>query len=67
MAEGNSNYGENIVLWDQLFGTYFNPDRPSSTDIGSSGKVSRSFVGQLVQPFSKSGARQILGRKPSGD
>ncbi|OOG65863.1 sterol desaturase [Sinorhizobium sp. A49] len=67
LAEGNSNYGENIVLWDQLFGTYFNPDRPSSTDIGITGKVSRSFIGQLVQPFSKSGARQILGRKPSAD
>ncbi|WP_414735968.1 hypothetical protein [Ensifer adhaerens] len=55
------------MLWDQLFGTYFNPDRPSSADIGIIGKVSRSFIGQLVQPFLKSGRRQILGRKPSAD
>lgn len=54
------------MLWDQLFGTYFNPDRPSSTDIGIIGKVSRSFIGQLVQPL-KSGRQQILGRKPSAD
>lgn len=67
LAEGNSNYGENIVLWDHVFGTYFNPDRPSSTDIGITGKVSRSLLGQLVQPFSRSGVRQILGRKPGVD
>lgn len=64
LAEGNTNYGENLVLWDQIFGTYFNPPRPSSIDIGISGRVSESFLGQLVQPFSAKGARQILGRKP---
>lgn len=53
LAEGNTNYGENLVLWDQLFGTYFNPDRchlPSN--IGISGRVADSFIGQLLQPFS---------------
>lgn len=64
LAEGNTNYGENLVIWDQVFGTYFNPPRPSSIDIGISGRVARGFWGQLVQPFSARGYRQIMGRKP---
>lgn len=64
LAEGNTNYGENLVLWDQLLGTYFNPPRASSVDIGISGRFAQGFVAQLKQPFSKKGARQILGPKP---
>ncbi|PZM16188.1 sterol desaturase family protein [Rhizobium tubonense] len=64
LAEGNTNYGENLVLWDQVFGTYFNPPRPSSVDIGISGRVAKGFLAQLAQPFSAKGARQILGRAP---
>lgn len=64
LAEGNTNYGENLVLWDQVFSTYFNPSRPSSIDIGISGRISEGFWAQLSQPFSAKGARQILGRAP---
>jgi sterol desaturase/sphingolipid hydroxylase (fatty acid hydroxylase superfamily) len=64
LREGNTNYGENVVLFDQLFGTYFNPDRPSSTDIGIKGQIAPGFVRQLAQPFTKDGVRQILGRHP---
>jgi sterol desaturase/sphingolipid hydroxylase (fatty acid hydroxylase superfamily) len=63
LAEGNTNYGENLVLWDQIFGTYFKPDRRPPTDIGISGRVADGFIGQLLQPFSASGARKILGRR----
>ncbi|WP_337269949.1 sterol desaturase family protein [Oryzifoliimicrobium ureilyticus] len=65
LAEGNTNYGENLVLWDQLLGTYYNPPRQSSTDIGITGRVASGFWGQLVQPFSVKGYRQIIGRKPN--
>ncbi|MGE6741671.1 sterol desaturase family protein [Allorhizobium pseudoryzae] len=64
IAEGNTNYGENLILWDQIFGTYFNPPRAPSTDIGITGRVAPGFFGQLVQPFSRKGARQILGKAP---
>ncbi|EPE94998.1 hypothetical protein RGCCGE502_27773 (plasmid) [Rhizobium grahamii CCGE 502] len=63
LAEGNTNYGENLVLWDQIFGTYFNPARRPPADIGISGRVAEGFIGQLVQPFSAKGFRQILGRR----
>lgn len=64
LSEGNTNYGENLVLWDQIFGTYYNPPRPSSVNIGISGRVSKSFLGQLAQPFSTKGFREIMGRRP---
>jgi len=64
LREGNTNYGENVVLFDQLFGSYFNPDRPSSTDIGIKGQIASGFVSQLAQPFTKDGVRQILGLQP---
>ncbi|WP_088693967.1 MULTISPECIES: sterol desaturase family protein [unclassified Rhizobium] len=65
LAEGNTNYGENLVLWDQLFGTYFNPARRPPAEIGISGRIAEGFLAQLVQPFSAKGFRQILGRKPA--
>lgn len=63
LAEGNTNYGENLVLWDQIFGTYFNPARRPPADIGISGRIADGFLAQLLQPFSANGFRQILGRK----
>lgn len=67
LEEGNTNYCENLVLWDQLFGTYHNPPRPSPVDIGISGKIAKGFLAQFAQPFSAKGARQILGRAPKKD
>jgi len=64
LAEGNTNYGENLVIWDQLLGTFYNPPRASSTDIGITGKVAKGFLAQLAQPFSKKGRKEIIGKKP---
>ncbi|MGV2107860.1 sterol desaturase family protein [Agrobacterium vitis] len=64
LREGNTNYGENLVLFDQIFGTYYNPEHGPSTNIGISGTVAKGFVGQLVQPFTVKGQRQILGARP---
>ena len=64
LAEGNRNYGENLVLWDQLFGTWFNPPRRPPADIGIHGQVAPRFLAQLAQPFTASGVRQIMGMPP---
>lgn len=65
-AEGNRNYGENFVLWDQLFGTYLNPPRRPPADIGIDGTIAKGFLLQLAQPFSSSGVRAIMGDAPPG-
>jgi sterol desaturase/sphingolipid hydroxylase (fatty acid hydroxylase superfamily) len=60
-AEGNRNYGENFVLWDQVFRTYFNPKRRPPADIGIDGTIAKGFLRQLAQPFSAVGVRAIAG------
>lgn len=51
-AEGNTNFGENLMLFDQIFGTFFWPaHRRPPADIGIDGPMPDNFLGQLAQPF----------------
>lgn len=49
--EGNRNYGENLMLWDCLFGTYFNPPGRPPVDIGIDEDMPPGFLQQLTHPF----------------
>lgn len=53
LAEGNRNYGENLMLFDQLFGTYFNPPRRPPVEIGIAAAMPPTFWGQLAIPFTR--------------
>ena len=53
IAEGNNNYGENLMLFDQLFGTFFLPARRPPADIGINHPMPTTFVAQLKAPFTK--------------
>jgi hypothetical protein len=55
------------MVWDHVFGTYLNPVKASPDRLGISGKVAPDFLGQIAQPFSRKGARQILGRQTVND
>lgn len=50
-AEGDKNYGENLMLFDHLFGSYFHADRRPPMRIGIKGPMPAQFLGQLVAPF----------------
>lgn len=51
LAEGNKNYGENLMLFDLLCGThYYRPYRPSA-HIGIDQPMPESFLAQLKHPF----------------
>jgi sterol desaturase/sphingolipid hydroxylase (fatty acid hydroxylase superfamily) len=52
-AEGNKNYGENLMLFDQLFGSYFNSARRPPADIGINHPMPPTFWGQLKVPFTR--------------
>jgi ornithine lipid hydroxylase len=68
LDEGNQNYGENIVIWDLLLGTYYNPRRRPPADIGIQGQIAPSFFSQFLQPFTAKGFREILGSDlPAGE
>ncbi len=52
MPEGNSNYGENIAIWDQVFQSWFLPaTRRPPKDIGIKEPMPRNFLGQILFPF----------------
>lgn len=61
LAEGNKNYGENTVIWDLLFGTYFNAERRPPVNIGIPGTIAKTFLQQITQPFSQKGQKEIFG------
>lgn len=51
VAEGNNNYGQNVMLWDQIFGTYYSrPDSELGT-IGIKEHMPARFFDQLLAPF----------------
>lgn len=52
LREGNKNYGENLMVWDLVFGTYFDDSkRQPPVAIGIKDAMPRGFWAQLVQPF----------------
>ena len=54
LEEANRNFGNNIIVWDLVFGTYFNPkDRDASEDIGLADlpHFPQDYLGQLASPF----------------
>lgn len=53
VREGNKNYGENFMIWDHIFGTWFNPNRRPPSNIGISEAVPAKFIDQLIWPFKK--------------
>ena len=50
-AEGNRNYGENLMLWDMLFGTFLYKRQADIGDIGIREFMPSRFLDQLVAPF----------------
>jgi sterol desaturase/sphingolipid hydroxylase (fatty acid hydroxylase superfamily) len=54
LEEANSNYGQNLIVWDVVFGTRFLPkDREPPEDIGIAGLPAfpMDYLGQLLSPL----------------
>lgn len=54
LAEANANYGNNIILFDLIFGTFFWPrDRDASATVGlhDMDAFPQDYVGQLASPW----------------
>lgn len=51
-AESNRNYGNNLIVWDLLFGTFFLPRDRAVGDLGLINRdYPQGFLGQLRGPF----------------
>jgi sterol desaturase/sphingolipid hydroxylase (fatty acid hydroxylase superfamily) len=58
LREGNKNYGENLMVWDHVFGTFYNTrDHRPPEKIGISEPMPPGFLAQLAWPF-KAGRNQ---------
>lgn len=60
IQESNNNYGNNLIIFDRLFGTYFHPERqmkPKPKKLGELGLLNpnypKNYLGQLIAPFKK--------------
>jgi sterol desaturase/sphingolipid hydroxylase (fatty acid hydroxylase superfamily) len=51
LHEANRNFSENVMLWDMLFGTYYNPGHRPPVDIGINEYMPPGFWAQLGWPF----------------
>lgn len=60
IEEGNKNYGENLMVWDQVFGTYYNPNRRPPVNIGIKEFMPARFGHQLLWPFLNQARRQKI-------
>ena len=51
-VEANRNYGNNIIIWDILFGTYFLPKNRHVNDLGLHNRTyPQDFKSQMKAPF----------------
>ena len=54
IGEGHTNYGNNLIVWDVVFGTRFLPKGRSVERIGIGNRHwPRTFLGQLTAPFTQ--------------
>ncbi len=51
VEEGNTNYGENLMLWDQLCGTFLYKKDEDIDRIGINDHMPAKFIEQLKMPF----------------
>lgn len=63
LREGDKNYGENVVIWDLLFGTFYNGNYRPPVDIGIPEYMPPKFSHQLLWPFLSEKKRKSLDSK----
>jgi len=54
IRESNQNYGNNLIIWDLLFGTWFLPENKEVNQLGLEDKsYPTDFINQIKAPFIK--------------
>ncbi len=67
LEEGNRNYGENVMIWDQIFRTYINPKHRPPSNIGIGDFMPEKFTHQLMWPFLSERQKEAIQEKfPDG-
>ena len=54
ISESNKNYGNNFIIWDLLFGSYFLPKNRQVSELGLlNDEYPQDFISQMKTPFIK--------------
>jgi sterol desaturase/sphingolipid hydroxylase (fatty acid hydroxylase superfamily) len=54
IGESNKNYGNNLIIWDLVFGTWYLPKTEMVRELGlKNRKYPLDFLSQLKTPFKK--------------
>ena len=54
IAESDTNFGSNLIIWDLVFGTYFHPKNREVGEIGLlNPEYPTHYLGQVAAPFAK--------------
>ena len=60
--ESNQNYGNNLIIWDLLFGTWYLPEDQQVQDLGLVNRsYPMSFLQQMTIPFVPGADKQSIG------
>ena len=52
VEEANKNFGNNLILWDLVFGTFYHPRDRDAPPVGIHGlEMPRSYLGQILSPI----------------
>lgn len=55
LKESNKNYGNNLIVWDLLFGTWYLPEAKEVSELGLQNRnYPLDFLNQLKSPFNQS-------------
>ncbi|MEZ5814202.1 MAG: sterol desaturase family protein [Alphaproteobacteria bacterium] len=60
LKEGNRNYCENVMIWDHVFGTFYDADYRPPADIGMGDYMPERFTYQILWPFLTNKMKQKL-------
>ncbi len=60
LKEGNRNYCENVMIWDHVFGSYYDADYRPPADIGMGDYMPDKFTYQILWPFLSTKMKQKL-------
>lgn len=67
LDEGNTNYCENVMVWDHVFFTYYNPSgRRPPVNIGTDEYMPVQFLDQLLWPFLSEERKNIIKTRDPG-
>ncbi len=68
-VEANHNYGQTLIIWDLLFGTYYRPAEPAPDQVGLEAmpRFPQNFGQQMLAPFRPYSAFEVASDQSTAE